>query len=89
MSHNLKVGDLALTLVALSDVEAGSVVELVDRIEKGDLVISEGITRRTIEAGWVCKPAAKSGLLGYPERYLMPLRGDFAPERQKSQEVPA
>ncbi len=89
MNHNFKPGDLALTLMDLGDVTQGSAVEIVDRIEAGDFVSVEGRIHMTTESGWSCVQPSCAHRLAYPDRALMPLRGDFAPERQKSQEVPA
>lgn len=49
------------------------------------IVIGEGVE------GWSDSPAwaDSSGWALVDPKHLMPLRGDFAPERQKSQELPA
>ncbi len=89
MNHNFKPGDLALTLIDLSPVMAGSVVELIERLAKGDLVHTpRGILQAT-ENGWICAHPDAPGNIGFCDTALMPLRGDFQPERQKASEVPA
>ena len=90
MSHQFKPGDLALTLVATKTWPAMSVVELHTLHEPGtriEQIHAVGVTRRHV---WECVSAHDHtyAYLYYPE-HLMPLRGDFQPERQKSQEVPA
>ncbi len=89
MSHNFKVGDLALTLVDIPALPAGSVVELVEPMEKGEIILIDGEPREVAEKAWMCRQPQQRRNLGYTERRLMPLRGDHAPEYQKSQEVPA
>lgn len=84
-----KPGDLALTLISLSILPAGSVVELYKAINPGDNV---GSKRRPIPAvvkGWWCAHSDIGDRLPFAETSLMPLRGDFAPEQQKSREVVA
>ena len=49
------------------------------------LVVGEGLVATTISDRRVCC----GGACLIQERYLMPLRGDFAPEQQKSREVVA
>lgn len=89
MNNQFKVGDLALTLIDLPPVMSGSVVELIERLAKGDLVHTpHGILQAT-QDGWICAHQDAPGNIGFCDTALMPLRGDFQPERQKSQEVPA
>lgn len=90
MNHNFKPGDLAL---ALSGPFQGEAVELVGFLQPGDTVFSVegralGVFRPASGLpGWhVCKEHEGCMMLA---DQLMPLRGDFAPESQKSQEVPA
>ena len=82
MSNQFKPGDLALTLVDCEDVGLGSVVELVRFVESG---FDFGVFEADGD-GWVvtCRLASK---LFYITEYLMPLRGDFAPEQHKAKEV--
>jgi len=97
--HNFKPGDLALVVgFTKSSSLLGKVVEVsqricpghtfkgpdgMDRLLRGTnpcwIVVGENIVSIDGNRGWaaVC------------EHNLMPLRGDFAPERQKSQELPA
>ncbi|KTT56420.1 hypothetical protein NS337_03550 [Pseudomonas oryzihabitans] len=101
MNHNFKPGDLAMIVGAFSVTQnIGMACELVEHLEpeqvsqwrdqdgyrqqNGDtgpawIVIGEGLASWCGGDGW-CLVDSK---------HLMPLRGDFAPERQKSQEVPA
>lgn len=79
-------GDLALTLVSLRILPAGSVVELNKAINPGDKV---GQWHTAGVKGWYCTHADIGDRLPFAETSLMPLRGDFATERQKSSEVPA
>lgn len=84
-----KSGDLAITLVSTKLVPAGSVVTLLEPMEIGDEVLIDGELRRLTARAWVCRHSDFDKDLGFSERRLMPLRGDFAPESQKVQEVPA
>jgi len=92
MSNQFKPGDLAL-IVSVSRPEfsrnLGRVVEVIE-IDPAD----QDFDVRISAEGLVC------GSRFVPDRFvdnnawahhswLMPLRGDFQPERQKSQEVPA
>lgn len=86
---NFKPGDLALTTKDFGGfLRAYQQVELIERISEGSLFEYD---RTTYEAGcnawWVTDDGVTP--LYVPERYLMPLRGDFHPERQKAGEVPA
>lgn len=83
----------------------GRVVELVQYLTPGDLYVapSNGETRYSTGEGWLCVGNVKGmgvrhsdggvffeeGHALFRERSLMPLRGDFTPEREKSSEVPA
>lgn len=84
MSHNFKPGDPALTLVNDRDLPAMSEVVLLSRFEKGEYI---GFAFHAPTAGWFVRHAAAIDPLPFGEAELMPLRGDFAPERQKSREV--
>jgi hypothetical protein len=85
---NFKAGDLAL--IKYGDA-AGELVELVSRhttdgeVVRGvaDTFVADGGVQWLVS--WVHEGA--EGL--YDEHWLMPLRGDFQPEQQKSREVPA
>ena len=104
MGHNFKPGDLALVINSNHGVNIGKVVELIrfddsDKIklpEEGPgcftpnpdrvacwVVRGDLSAHSTIRGITDCKAAA------CPQSWLMPLRGDFAPEHQKFREVPA
>ncbi|MFI8981475.1 hypothetical protein [Ectopseudomonas khazarica] len=85
----MKVGDLALTLIDLPPVMAGSVVELVERLTKGDIVNTPSGPLVALGDGWICAHELVPRNAAYADKALMPLRGDFTPEREKSSEVPA
>lgn len=90
MSHNFKPGDLALTLISLPVLETGSVVELLSRVPKGDRMVDRnGDVYWAAVDGWMVSHSEAGSDLVFADVDLMPLRGDFTPERQKSQEVPA
>jgi hypothetical protein len=84
MSHQFKPGDLALTKVYDAALPAGSQVELVRYIAKGELVY-KGFRAPT--PGWICAKPGITAILAYGEHELIPLRGDFAPEQQKAREA--
>jgi hypothetical protein len=92
MSHQFKPGDLALLLITIGPLSAGSAVELIKRIGAGtEVQLVGGGKADCLEESWVfshpCVPSP--GLAFAPERLLMPLRGDFSPEQTKSRGVPA
>lgn len=89
MSREMKVGDLALTLIDLPPVMAGSVVELVERLTKGDIVNTPSGPLVALGDGWICAHELVPRNAAYSDKALMPLRGDFTPERKKDAEVPA
>ena len=82
----LNPGDLAITLVSLRILPAGSVVELNKAINPGDKVGQWHIAE---VKGWFCTHVDIGDRLPFAETNLMPLRGDFATELQKASEVPA
>lgn len=84
-----KPGDLALTLIDLAPVMAGSIVELVEHIAKGDVVLTPEGPRVAIGEGWICAHALVPLNAAYAVSALMPLRGDFQPEQEKAKEVEA
>lgn len=102
MSHQFKPGDLALVVACKIPELIGKVVELVEMIPAGGTTKTgdREWENKTNDAAWL---VTGPGLLcltvkgnvepdtftSIAERKLMPLRGDFQPERQKSQEVPA
>lgn len=103
MSHQFKPGDLALIIGSSQGVSPniGMAVELVQILESGGLfVLPSG--RRIRNAGPLCWVVYADGAVGQfgngsfadvggftlcQEIYLMPLRGDFEPEQQKSKEA--
>lgn len=90
MSHQLKPGDPALLLIGVGPLGAGSVVELIKRIGAGTEVdLVGGGKAECLECSWVFShlhiPAP--GMAFAPERLLMPLRGDFIPDQQKTKEA--
>ncbi|MGX5220260.1 hypothetical protein ACVTMO_16710 [Pseudomonas segetis] len=89
MSHNFKPGDLALTLVDRCGVPAMTQVDLVELIEPGILLAQiNGRTGKFSYPVWRCSTSLiPEGDLVFRIKELMPLRGDFAPERQKSKEA--
>lgn len=88
--NKFNVGDLALTIYPLQSVPAGTVVVLEQKLSPGEHFIGprgEGFT--ALSHGWICSRPEFPAMLAYAESSLMPLRGDFAPERQKSKAVSA
>lgn len=87
-----KPGDLALLLIDVGHVLPGAVVELDSRWPAGTPVNLVGGTKaECAEDSWFFShPSIVSpGLAFAPERLLMPLNGESAPEQQKSREVVA
>lgn len=80
-----KPGDLALTIKATQQVACGSCVEVLYMRRKGEVVFIR-CQEVTLSADFyaVLKDGEKHLYLA---GHLMPLRGDFAPEQQKSREV--
>lgn len=90
--HNLQPGDMAVITTSVGPVQPGSVVEIVEFWPAGTVVVEQdGKKRLVLEDKYLFNASAiPSGLNGQaPVRFFIPLRGDFAPERQKSQELPA
>ncbi|MGA5718136.1 hypothetical protein ACPCWF_05825 [Pseudomonas atacamensis] len=90
MTNNFKPGDPALLLIGIGPLGAGSLVELVKRIGAGtEVVLMGGGKAECLECSWVFSSAQipEPGLAFAPERLLMPLRGNFAPEQQKAKEA--
>lgn len=101
--HNFKAGDLALIVVDENPNRIGKCVELVRLVQPDewyrppvecDLLVNNtsGSAVWLVLGDVSCTTYGGQLIRGFcqkcPSR-LMPLRGDFAPERQKSQEVPA
>ncbi|MCH0749525.1 hypothetical protein [Pseudomonas aeruginosa] len=83
-----KAGDLALNLQEIpSCISAGVVVELLSRLSPGDLFVEDGQTFLVNRSAWWV--LHEGDRLYIPERYLMPLRGDFQSEQQKAKGVEA
>jgi len=94
MSHNFKPGDMALFIgKGFSSLSTGSVVTLEEFVPEGTCrhMPENPVESRYFHAPCDCWLVSNGGLNRYitAASKLMPLRGDFAPERQKSQEVPA
>lgn len=91
--HNFKPGDLALFIgECFAGLMTGSVVKLEEFIQAGTIrQMPENSDRSHFYAPCDCWVVSNEGIDTYitGEKMLMPLRGDFAPERQKSQELPA
>lgn len=92
MSHEFKPGDLALVVGAIELPEdVGLTVTLVEHLFPGQAASCPkcpGEICDTDEPAWLVDHHDETLSLKR-SRHLMPLRGDFQPERQKSQEVPA
>lgn len=86
---NFRAGDPAITLIDLSPIMAGSVVELECAIAKGDVIEHPGGRLIALENGWICRHHLAPGKVAYAESALMPLRGDPEPEKQKAVEASA
>ncbi|POF89656.1 hypothetical protein [Pseudomonas putida] len=103
MNHQFKPGDLALIINSAAQQNIGKTVRLVEFIAaNGDSFMHEGVrfTPRQV-ATWIVETLDGSKTLvgGYIQRnimvssgpcrqeWLMPLRGDFAPEQQKAKEA--
>lgn len=96
MSHQFKPGDLAMIICGPI---SGCVVELVSFHTSGLVMLASGLASKVAEPEWLVTGSGltarfgageerypvKDGLI--PPRFLMPLRGDFAPEQAKSREV--
>lgn len=87
MTNNFKPGDLALTLISLPILPAGSVVELYKAIKPGDNLNCVRHPIPAIRKGWWCAHGEIGDRLPFAETSLMPLRGDFVPEQQKAKEA--
>lgn len=88
MSHQFKPGDPALVIGG--ETFLGNQVEVKRWVNPGDEVIGPmgGLWRLDPSApagGWLVNCQGKFSVK--LPRYLMPLRGDFAPEQQKAKEA--
>lgn len=90
MNNQFKPGDLALTLVFDVLIPQGSQVELVERVQKGQLIVAKGYQFVVPSAGWlVTHPSISPTQVGYGDGELMPLRGDFSTAPERAHEVSA
>lgn len=104
MNNQFKPGDLAIVVSCTQCPEMiGKCVELLVRVERGERIEFGGYWWSTVHSpvAWVVRgngiPSRSiddritdsGGLSMIGEHRLMPLQGDFAPERQKATEVPA
>ncbi|WP_137279248.1 hypothetical protein [Pseudomonas rhizoryzae] len=84
--------DLAILLVDVGPVVAGSIVTLVRLLPAGEEILCADRVERVI-ASPLWEFAHHDLPEGYsaaaPERRLMPLRGDFAVVQPKAEEIPA
>lgn len=82
-----KEGDIALVIGG--NAFLGSQVEVLRWLTPGDELVHEGApyvyTPKTGRSAWMVSCGARFGVKH--ESNLMPLRGDFAPEQQKSREL--
>lgn len=101
MSHQFKAGDMALVIGASIESNIGVVVELIRKTTDPVIRLSDG-RRVNNPENEICWEVSADGLVttnklktipfkvkyaAAPERRLMPLRGDFATEQQKSREL--
>jgi hypothetical protein len=90
MSHQFKAGDPALTLVSNYQMPAMSAVSLVVFIPDVQGAIEpDGAVWFAPHEGWIVERDGEDGYGFFKPAHLMPLRGNFAPEQQKSREVVA
>lgn len=101
MNNQFKSGDLALIVgFNKSPVNLGKACELIAFMQPGERIDYQhgdfgGFRHTGTQPGWLVSGdglISSSGNAGHTlvlQNNLMPLRGDFAPELQKSQEVPA
>lgn len=88
MSHQFKPGDLALTLTQGVGWPPMTQVTLDVFLAKGRLAKEPlgGIFTAPYD-GWAVYREGERGCEFYRPQHLMPLRGDFQPEQQKSREL--
>lgn len=102
MNHNFKPGDLAMIVGAFClPQNIGKTVVLEELLGDGQISAwrdpADGchIHNTAGSAGWIVIGEGLSSWCGgdgwclVDSKHLMPLRGDFTPERQKCREVPA
>ena len=82
------VGDIALTIYPVPGIPAGTVVSLDHKLSPGEQFKGpNGFTYTALALGWICSLPGTSKSVAYAQTSLMPLRGDFEPEKQKAKEV--
>ena len=99
MSHQFKPGDLALIVNCEEPSNIGKCVELVELVQPGAMYRAGRFLIENTSGvpvwhvvGEVISPCNAHVVVGHAQKVesrLMPLRGDFQPERQKSQEIQA
>lgn len=84
-----KSGDIALTLVERCGIPAMSQVEIQIFVPAGSILMGIDDRKRkfTMDLWQVTTPLCPLGAIMFQPKELMPLRGDFQPEQQKSREV--
>lgn len=91
--HNLQPGDMAVITTQVGPVAPGTIVKILEEWPKGTI-----LENKEGRKGLVVYDAFRfghqslvdAGLTGHaPVECFFPLKRDFAPERQKSQELPA
>lgn len=97
MSHQFKAGDLALIKRDKSDYNLMKQVELIEFVNPGETYNIPGLDKNIRNVAkssvWVVSGDVVSqdiGVTGFcqkAERNLMPLRGDFQPEREREEEL--
>lgn len=75
MSKDMRAGDLALTLVYDSEIPQGSQVELIERIQKGQILIGKDRQMKAPTAGWYVAQVGTSAKVAYGDAELLPLHG--------------
>jgi hypothetical protein len=88
VNHQFKPGDLALVINDTFPPVIGTCVELISRhlvspVDRKDPMDPGVYEQEGGEAVWVV--SEDKAIVG--EKWLMPLRGDFAPEQQKTREA--
>ncbi|MFG3451187.1 hypothetical protein [Stutzerimonas stutzeri] len=90
MSNQFKPGDLALTLVEGVDWPAATTVTLISFLPCGGRAVEpNGFNWIAEYDQWVVMREGDPVADCFKPAQLMPLRGDFQPERQQSREVAA
>ena len=88
MIKDMRSGDLALTLVFDSEIPQGSQVELIERIQKGQLLIGKDRQMNAPTAGWYVIQVGMSAKVAYGDAELLPLRGrGVAPPQLEAEEI--